>query len=242
MFRLYPVVLLLTAAMVLSSCMVSWFSFRQRLTIVVETPTGEVSGSSVTEVLYTRSWGPLVPVEAEGVRGSVTGEAVVVEVAPGRYLFALLYAPNSGPDYWRREAMQWVYLAYNLAAGGTFDTRNYADAMRLLRSQPYDVPVPLPPEGWPVMVTFADVADPASVVRVDPDDLAASFGPGVRIKAVTLEITRARVTTGRTQAVLPWLCDYTNDFRLLSGKARSFGDNLLPNNLGPGEFLIGECT
>jgi hypothetical protein len=240
MFRLYPVVLLLTAAMVLSSCMTSWVSFRQRLTIVVETPTGEVSGSSVTEVLYTRTTGPIVPMEARGVIKSVTGEAVVVEVAPGRYLFALLSRPLSIQGDWQRDATSWVYPAYNLADAGS-----HAASMRLLRSQPYDVPVPLPPEGWPIMVTFADIADPTSVARVDPDNLAASFGPGVRIKAVTLEITRASVTTGTAQSALPWLCDYTTVYRRLSGESSisvPWVDNPFPNQLAARNFLIGECT
>ena len=36
-------------------------SWNQRLTIVVETPTGDVSGSSVTEVRVVDTYGPLIP-------------------------------------------------------------------------------------------------------------------------------------------------------------------------------------
>ncbi len=36
----------------------------------------------------------------------------------------------------------------------------------------------VPEVEYPLMVTFADIADPASVILVNPDDLAASFGPG----------------------------------------------------------------
>lgn len=171
-------------------------SWNQRLTIVVETPTGEVSGSSVTKVVKTETSGSLVLPEARGVRSSVVGEAVVVEVTPGRYLFALL----SGSGEEKRDATHWVYPAYNLDAAGS-----YFGAMSIVMSQVYDTPVPLPPEGWPLMVTFADIADPASVARVNPNDLAASFGSGVRLKAVTLEITRAEVTEGVVEGVLPWL-------------------------------------
>jgi hypothetical protein len=56
-----------------------------------------------------------------------------------------------------------------------------------------------------MLVTFADIADPTSVARVDPNDLATSFGEGVRLKAVTLEITRVEVTEGVVEGVLPWL-------------------------------------
>ena len=57
------------------------------------------------------------------------------------------------------------------------------------------------------MVTFADIAAPTSVARMDPNDLAASFGEGVRLKALTLEITREGVTESVVDALLPWLSD-----------------------------------
>jgi hypothetical protein len=182
------------ALLTLSACKreTSW---NQRLTIVVETPTGEVNGSSVTRVVNTETSGSLVLPEARGVRNAVTGEAVVIEVAPGRYLFALL----GGSDDQYRDASHWVYPAYNLGDAGS-----YSAAMSIVQAQPYDTPVPLPPEGWPLMVTFTDIADPTSVASVDPADLAASFGEGVRLKAVTLEITRAEVTTGRLKKILSW--------------------------------------
>jgi hypothetical protein len=186
-------------------------SWNQRLTIVVETPAGEVSSSSVTKVVDTETIGPLVLPEARGVRSLVVGEAVVVEVTPGRYLFALL--SGSGDQY--RDATHWVYPAYNLSAAGS-----YFGAMSIVMSQVYDTPIPLPPEGWPLMVTFADIADPTSVSRVDPNDLAASFGEGVRLKAVTLEITDAEVTYGRLEELVTWLGQYPEP-HLIPGDGRS---------------------
>jgi hypothetical protein len=101
--------LALPALLTLSACQreTSW---HQRLTIVVETPTGEVSGSSVTKVVNTETSGSLVLPEARGVRSSVVGEAVVIEVTPGRYLFALL----SGSDEEKHSATHWVDSAYKL--------------------------------------------------------------------------------------------------------------------------------
>ncbi len=191
-FAALAVVLLLAFKGCFGSSTKSW---NQRLTLVIETPQGEVSGFSVTKVVTTQSSGSLVLPEARGVHGSVLGEAVVVEVTPGRYLFALL----SGSGEEKRDATHWVYPAYNLGAAGS-----YFGAMSIVMSQVYDTPVPLPPEGWPLMVTFADIADPTSVARVDPTDLAANFGEGVRLKAVTLEITRAEVTKGRLEKILTW--------------------------------------
>jgi hypothetical protein len=171
-------------------------SWNQRLTLVIETPQGEVRGSAVTMVTKTDSSGALVLPEARGVRGAVTGEAVVVEVAPGRYLFALL----SGSGEEKRDASHWVYPAYDLSAEGS-----YGAAMMKVQSQRFDTTVPLPPEGWPMLVTFDDITKPETVREVDPDDLAAVFGEGVRLKAVTLEITREAVTVGRVEGALVWL-------------------------------------
>lgn len=60
---------------------------------------------------------------------------------------------------------------------------------------------------YPMLVTFSDLGDPASVERVDPDDLAASFGDGVRLKRVTVQMTDDPVTTGITTR-LPWLITF----------------------------------
>ena len=59
----------------------------QKLTVAVETPAGEVSGSSVSAVRWRKQW---IQWDGMGWSYDLTGEAVVVEVAPGRVLFALL--------------------------------------------------------------------------------------------------------------------------------------------------------
>jgi hypothetical protein len=160
---------LLLAVMTLSSCTrdTSW---NQRLTLIIETPQGEVRGSAVTRVTKTETSGSLVLMEARGVRSKVEGEAVVVEVAPGKFLFALL----SGSNEEKRDATHWVYPAYQLSEAGS-----YGAAMMKVQSQRFDTPVPLPPEGWPMLVTFDDITKPETVRRVNPADLAAVFGEGV---------------------------------------------------------------
>ncbi|MBN8632473.1 MAG: hypothetical protein J0L76_16665 [Rhodobacterales bacterium] len=59
-----------------------------------------------------------------------------------------------------------------------------------------------------MLVTFDDIAKPETVQRVDLEDLAAVFGEGVRLKAVTLEITEEAVTEGQVEGVLGWLGPY----------------------------------
>ena len=198
-------------------------SWNQRLTLVIETPQGEVRGSAVTRVTKTDSSGSLVLPEARGVRTDVIGEAIVVEVAPDQFLFALL----SGSDDWQRDASHWVYPAYHLGAAVGVDSRpSYAAAMMKLRAQPYDTPVPLPPEGWPMLVTFDDITQPETVRRVDPNDFAAVFGEGVRLKAVTLEITEEAVTAGRVEGVLgtPFFRDWATKRKDAFASANGLND------------------
>jgi hypothetical protein len=66
----------------------------------------------------------------------------------------------------------------------------------------------IPKDRWPMLVTFDDIAKPETVRGVNPDDLAAVFGEGVRLKAVTLEITEEAVTDEALDALLPWLETY----------------------------------
>ncbi len=126
------------------------------------------------------------------------GEAVVVEVLPGRYLFALL----DGGDNYKAAATAWAYAIFKL--------RDYLDENEIprgqfratIKSEPRDTPIPLPPKAMPRLVTFDDISDPTTVHLVDPANLSASFGPGVSLAGVTLEITGADVTEGRVEAVL----------------------------------------
>lgn len=166
-------------------------SYHQRLSVTVQTPTGEVSGDAVTEVTKVDSDGALVPVDARGVRSQIRGEAVVVEIAPGRYLFALL----GGADHW-------VYPAFGLGQG-----LSYEESMRKLMKVDHDTPSPLPVKDYPLMVTFTDITDPTTVTRVDPTNLAASFGPGVSLTAVTLAVTKDQVSEGRVEGVLGVLAE-----------------------------------
>jgi hypothetical protein len=222
---------LFLSVLTLSSC-TNETSWNQRLTLVIETPEGEVRGSAVTRVTKTETSGSLVLMEARGVRSEVEGEAVAVEVAPGKFLFALL----SGSGEEKRDATQWVRSAYQLS-----EADSHGGEMMKLLTQPHDTPVPLPPEAWPLLVTFDDITKPETVRKVDPEDLAAVFGEGVRLKAVTLEITEEAVTEGRVERVLGWLCGHMNPHRRLSGKSGAIADNELSNRLGPGSFSIGGC-
>ena len=148
-------------------------------------------GSAVSAVSWQEH---LIKAEGMGWNYSVTGEAVVVEVAPGRYLFALLKGPHA--NY-----LGSVAPASIAGREGRVIDPVLFDEVRDKRDRAAGV-ITVPDYQYPMLVTFADISDPASVQLVDPDDLAASFGPGVRLKAVVLEVTREPVTEGKVEAVL----------------------------------------
>ena len=167
------------------------FGWHQKLTLVLETPSGEIAGSSVSSM---EVWiGPNLLIDSPSIGFEFVGEAAFVEVAPGRYLFALV----SNGAGWASDTFA------PLSVEQKFPTR-----MRMIERQVGDPPKDIPRDLWPILVTFDDITRSETVREVDPEDLSAEFGEGVRLKAVTLEITRERVTEGPLDKLLPWLESY----------------------------------
>ncbi len=223
--------LLVSAVALLTSCSQKW-SWHQKLTVVVQTPDGLKEGGAVSEVNVS-----LLPenVGLGDFRGSssssLKGEAVVVELGAGRYLFALLkgYGHETAvhtfadagfvPQPKNREALEKAYDAFGKLQATTA----------------------LSPDRYPLLVAFDDINDPASVKRVDPANLAATFGPGYRLQSITMSITDEPVTKGKVEAVLGWICDYKAKRLRLSGKSGPISDNELANNIGSGDISNGDC-
>ncbi|MCO6185440.1 hypothetical protein [Rhizobium sp. L1K21] len=179
----------------LSGCGQDW-SWHQKLTVSVETPEGLKEGSAVSEIEVSLLSENVGLGDFRGSSSSsLKGEAVVVDLGGGRYLFALLkgYGHETAlhafadagfvPQPKGREALEKIY--------GAFETLH---ATTELSSDRY-----------PLLVTFDDIDDPASVKRVDPNDFAATFGLGYHLQSITLSITDEPVTKGKVEAVLRWL-------------------------------------
>lgn len=207
------------------------YEWNQKLTVTVETPEGERSGSAITHVTVRLLRPGSESISAVSANEYSSGEAVVIPLPDERVLFALRQQNPSG-------MVQAAYLkpirgedAKRIGEIGDF----YAEVMG------YDgPPEPLPREEYPRFVTFDDLSDPTSVKRVDPDDLAATFGPDYALKSVTLEITKEPVEYGAVEAVLPWIGEYRNmhfdGSRIESANAQ----NRLANSLGTGSFKTGD--
>jgi len=167
------------------------YGWHQKLTVTIDTPNGVVQASSVLAYKVSDDRHPCLLPEACGVRFELRGEAVVLQVATGKYLFALLKGIPS--------------LAEQI-----YPKRDAAESGKLLESgdDAGAGPIPLDPNQYPLLVTFDDINDPASVRRVDPADLEAIFGPGYRLNGMTLALTKEPVTKGKVGKVLGWLKDF----------------------------------
>lgn len=173
------------------------YRWHQKLTLVVDTPDGPKTGASVVEVevqLTPTDW----PTGRQG-RTALRGEATVVDLGGGRYLFALL--SSNGEAFARRVFQERLADAPTDRAGGS--DKRYATKARAIARLRESAPVPV--AALPRLVSFTDIADPTTVQQVDPDDLSATFGAGYALRAVTLEITTAPVTSGVVEGVLGWL-------------------------------------
>ena len=193
------------------------YQWNQRLTLVIDTPDGELLATSVTQgsANYTR-----VAIATSDHWGyGLYGEAIVADLGGGRYLFALL--PNK-----------------QLAEAIFRDLMGDGDRRDLYQRLPHQAGMGarrLTPEDYPLLVTFGDVSDPASVVQVDPADLAATFGAGFALREITLEVTDDAVTEGVVEGVLGWLEPLNGGY--LHGGFTSKG---APLGLSGLEFIRGE--
>ncbi|MEL7189060.1 MAG: hypothetical protein AAGK17_05860 [Pseudomonadota bacterium] len=213
-------------------------AYRYRLTVEVETPEGLKTGSSVIEVETRVSGRNSIPTPG-AVRFRARGEAVAVDLPVGKTLFALL---------WSEKEVDWagsiMYLFGPKYSGDDGVRRSIAE---MKRNPKLIILPPVKPlgrggairrDGWPMLVTFGDEADPTSVAKVDPDDLAASFGEGVKLKRITAQITNDPITTG-IEKRLGWLPEYYNRqlsgdrYQMLKTKIRDCQRSLALGHLAP---------
>jgi hypothetical protein len=225
---------LVTAALLtsLSACSRELPSYRYRLTVEVDTPEGLRTGSSVIEVRTFRA-SEFPGATAGGVDGRIRGQAVAVDLGARGILFVLLKGRDS-PTQIGSLAMP-ALLPQPPDPGGTADgLGNNIAALKRVRGA-----APVPPETYPMLVRFGDIRNPASVAEVDPANVSASFGPGVRLRRMTAEITDDDVTTGIEER-LPWWDEYRG--RRLDGAPVGIEDlrnPILAHHLAQGSFSAG---
>jgi hypothetical protein len=173
---------------------------KYRLTVEVETPAGRKSASGVMAVHPDRSY-------SRGGHTKTVGDAVYVDLGGGKNLVALLAHIDQNLEL---DGMNYVALrAYTAAAGGKRVSFN--DMSRQSGT------VPVTGALIPVLVTFADPANPGTMRNVSPDDAEATLGKGYRLHSISAEVvpngfwpldfggTLGEPVTHGIQLRLPWL-------------------------------------
>ena len=198
-----------------------FWGWHQKLTVTMDTPSGTKSAHAVSKVSWDMPprWFRLGDSGGWHGAGSLEGEAVVLEVEGGNYLFALL------GDYPAGLALQ-LFAEPPLKSGHPDEfarVLNRMDTVRETRS--------LKPEQYPTLVTFDDNNDPKSVRRVDPARLDAAFGPGYRLISITMTITDEPLTKGQVRQLLGWF-DWPRE------KLLAYGDGMNPIRFKNGKQTI----
>ena len=200
-FKWFGPLALLAALVVGDQIRINRPAHKYRLTLEVETPEGRKSASSVLAVHPDRSY-------ARRGQTRTLGDAVFVDLGQGKNLVALLAHVDNGKL--ELDGINYVALrAHTAASGGKRVSFNAMSAQTGI--------VPVTGELVPVLVTFADPADPASARAVAPDDAEAVFGKGYRLQGMTAEVVPngfwpldfggplGEPVTRAIPAKLPWL-------------------------------------
>lgn len=184
------------------------YDFQRTLTIEVMTPDGPVKSVNTARLLYTQ--GPSFGF-VDGASGSWKnfGEAPVVDLGNGQYLFALFDSSTS--------------VVFDAAEYADFlDTGDrWRDVRKIDRARGvvWDVPIDIMPD----LITFRDQSDFTSAMIVDPTNLAETVGPGFELVGMKVEVTNEPTTSG---LILPLLSEWAEDgmpgFKILPENSRIY--------------------
>lgn len=173
-------------------------TWHYRMTVSVETPEGVMTGSAVREVHASLG--------TEVLSASLKGEAVAVELGKRGVLFALMRGVLNDADY----GVNIVRKVFPFDADAL--TPGWIKFYSKLKTSPE---VTLEPAQYPMLVRFRDPQDLSTLenvyemenyrdqgaegsalqFRVREDRFEEAFGAGVRLKAVTIQMTEEGVTT-----------------------------------------------
>jgi hypothetical protein len=197
-------ILLLAAIYLADQIRIGRPDHKYRLTVDVETPAGGRKASGILSVRPNRSYG------GTGSGSSLPqakGDALLVDLGDGKNLVVLLAYGEDGSNFDDASFLPTRVL-------GARDRRIAFRDVKTLAGAPAAV---VPNEFRPVLVSFADLADPKSARRIDSNDLEASFGKGYRLRNFALDVVAngfwpldvggafGEPVTRGIEAQLPWL-------------------------------------
>lgn len=203
------------AALLLSACdlfaPLTDESYRFRMTVEVDTPEGLRTGSSVYEVTAGNRTA-LLPDMAQRHK-SLRGEAVAVDLPGGRTLFALLETDNAF-----RTDLGHISMA---ALDPTYNNDWVESADRISSGDGIVSPAEVKPEDYPILVTFGDASDAATVRLVEPSDFSELFGDGFSLR---------RITVARTEdKMIPTIVNRLSELGIEEGHGLDRSKRVTPN-------------
>lgn len=168
-----------------------------RLKLLVDTPDGVRAGSSVLLLRLRKASSVLRPIDVGS--STLLGQAPYVDLGNGRYLFATLNDP-----LYRRNLVETVthFMGYpdlQPPLSRQYSAADWPQAFsEMQRVKPF---APLRPDDYPMLVTFGDVRNPATVTEVQPEASSAVLGS---LQAIILEIVdRGEELTSDFEAKFP---------------------------------------
>jgi len=179
--------LALVSALFLVSCglFADVWQWNQKLTVEVLIDGQVVSGSAVSHVWWQEA--NAFDVYPSGYEG----EATVVDLGQRGKIFALIDEETK-------------YIAqYTLDNKLGYNRGDYEELLPAIMR--FRGAKDVPRDRYPVLVTFTDTSNPKTIRKVDPDNLSATFGPGISLVRVMLEITDEKTAFGKVEPILPWL-------------------------------------
>ena len=213
-----------------------------RLTVHVQTPQGEVTGSAVRGVIYTRNFfqefflSDVLP-GANSITIDSVGEAVVIDLPAKGKIFALISDRSYSELF---SSYRFKPISEDAHLDEQFEHYN-----NLPQGQTKSLPI----IKWPKIVWFEEIDDPMSLKLVHAttessgnkiewihvDHAAELFGAGYAVTDITIEITDDDVTYGKVEKALSWLHGLNGNY--INGKATSAG---APYGLYSGNFVRRE--
>jgi hypothetical protein len=169
-FKWFGPIVLLAALFIGDQIRINRPGHKYRMTVEVETPEGRKTSSSVLAIHPDRGY-------SRGGHTRAVGDAVFVDLGGGKNLVALLAHVDGKLDL---DGINYLALRAYTAAGGRRVSFN--EMSRLTGT------VPVKDALVPVLVSFADPANPGSARLVLPDDLQAVLGNGYRLGEITAEV------------------------------------------------------
>src|SRR3954454_13359821 len=168
-FKWVGPVALLAALFIGDQIRINRAGHKYRLTVEVDTPDGVKANSGVMSVHPDRGY------SRQGHTGT-KGDAVFVDLGGGKNLVVLLAHLDQTIDL---DGMNYLALRAYKAAGRNV---SFNEMSRTTGA------VPVTGALIPVLVTFADIRDPATARVVSSEAMAASFGNGFRLHDIHAEV------------------------------------------------------